>query len=279
MAKDAIMQSMKYLVDHGIRTGIFTNGLLIDKEISSVLANISYVLISLDAANNETYCKMKCIGLNDKYDYIKRIIDNILTLNSEKEKTSSNLDINIGYVVNQYNYLEIETAARISKSIGVRYFRLKMDIAVKNVLNDERRNIVKEQIENIKVKLEDGYFKLVEIHSISKIIESDQKRMFLQCFINQIFAAVASDGCLYACNYHANPNGVMLGNLLSNDMRSIWESFKSTNLKLCPKVCDPYKNRANNMLYQAKSIYDTVGANEFQTLVNNILSDSIGVVR
>ncbi len=269
--KEATLTGMKYLQEHGIRTGLFTNGLLMDEEVCKVLSGISYVLISLDAATNRTYCKMKCQGLNQNFNYIKKVTDNIFTLNQVKKKMQSNLDINMGYVVNPYNYFEIEQAAGLAKALGVRFFRLKMDIAVKNVLSKEQQQAVTAQIANIKKYLEDDYFHLVEIHSISQMIDSDQKRLFSQCYINRIFAAVGSDGCLYACNYHAKKGGVQFGNLLEENMSDVWKRIGQLEIHQCPRVCDPYKNRANNMLNQAKYLYDTEGEAYLYDLVDHIL--------
>ena len=102
MAKEAVLVGMKFLVNNDIRTGIFTNGLLIDSDCVDVFSNINYVLISLDAARNDTYNFMKCNGMS-KENNVDKILQNISSINDAKLKEHTNVDINVGFVVNEYN--------------------------------------------------------------------------------------------------------------------------------------------------------------------------------
>lgn len=258
MAKRAVLKGMEFLVNQGVRTGIFTNGLLIDQECIEIFKNIDYVLISLDSAKNDTYNYMKCNGLSNEKN-VDKIFQNIGNLNDAKIKFKTTVDINIGYVVNEYNYGEISLAAKQLKAIGVHYFRLKFDIAIKHKLNENQLEQVRKQIQYIHDYIEDDYFKLVEIHRMSEIIASDQLRMFSRCFINKLYAAIGPDAYLYACNYHAKKGGIKHMSLLENSFEEVWDSFNHCDVNLCPQVCDPFKNRANNMLNALSEIYNKDG--------------------
>ncbi len=258
MAKEAVLVGMKFLVNNDIRTGIFTNGLLIDSDCVDVFSNINYVLISLDAARNDTYNFMKCNGMS-KENNVDKILQNISSINDAKLKEHTNVDINVGFVVNEYNYSEIILAAQKLKNVGVHYFRLKFDIAIRHKLNDTQLEEVRKQIQYIHEHMEDEYFKLIEIHRMSEIISSDQHRLFDRCFINKLYAAVGPDAHLYACNYHAKKGGIKYSSLLEQDFADVWSSFNHCDVKKCPKVCDPFKNRANNMLNALNDIYNNSG--------------------
>lgn len=97
---------------------------------------------------------------------------NIEELNESKKKYDSNIDINVGYVINQYNYNQIYELAVKLKKIGVHYLRFKTDIASLLVMNDEQKNIASEQIKRIRKKLCDDYFSVVGIHNVM----SDKKK-------------------------------------------------------------------------------------------------------
>lgn len=260
-AKESVLSAMEYLCTQNKRVGIFTNGLLIDDQIAEVFSNINYVLISLDAANNETYNYMKCAS--QKNDCFDKVVNNIRLLNDVKKRNCSNLDINIGFVVNQYNYKEILDAAKLMKGIGVHYFRLKFDIAIKLKLSPDELSAVSEQIKYIRENIEDDYFKLVEIHKMSEVITSDQNRNFNTCLINKLFGAIGPDGGLYACNYHAKKGGILLGDLLHESFSKIWSRTDHSDVGKCPFVCDPFKNRANNMLNALKELHDTASNEDF----------------
>lgn len=263
VAKESVLRGMEYLINNGIRTGIFTNGLLIDNECIDVLANINYVLISLDAAENDTYNFMKCGGLS-KEKNVDKVLQSISGPHDAKRKLHTNLDINIGYVVNEFNYNEIFLAAQKVKQVGVHYFRLKFDIAINYKLTKDQLDVVRNQIRTVHEELEDDYFKLIEIHRMSEIIDSDQKRLFSKCWINKIYAAVGPDAYLYACNYHAKQGGIKHLSLLDHDFSDIWTSFDHSDVSKCPGVCDPYKNRANNMLNVLYDIYRESGIEDLE---------------
>lgn len=259
IAKTAVLKGMEYLVNQNIRTGIFTNGLLMDSQAIDTMANINYVLISIDAANNETYNFMKCSGLSQTEKRVDLILKNIAQLNDEKLKIKSNLDINVGFVVNEYNYKEIYKLASLLRKIGVHYLRLKFDIAIKHKLNNQQLDEVRNQILSVHNNLDNNYFKLIEIHRMSELISSDQKRLFNTCFINKIYAAIGPDAHLYACNYHAKEGGVRYGDVLNENFIDVWRNFNHCDVNLCPNVCDPFKNRANNMLSELYNIYNLYG--------------------
>ena len=263
MAKDSVLKGMEFLVDQGIRTGIFTNGLLIDQSCVDVFKNIDYVLVSIDAAKNETYNYMKCGDLSHEKN-VDRVLQNISNLYNEKKRYKTKVDINVGFVVNEYNYDEISVLAERLKKIGVHYFRLKFDIAIKHKLNNDQLELVRKQIQYVHEHIEDDYFKLIEIHRMSEIITSDQIRLFDKCFINKLYAAIGPDAYLYACNYHAKRGGIKHMSLLEHSFEDVWNSFEHCDVKLCPQVCDPFKNRANNMLNALYKIFNEKGVEEIE---------------
>lgn len=141
ITKDSILFAIGELTKHNIRVGLFTNGVLINKEMHETLLKLGYILTSIDAGNTETYNKLKCND-NDTNNF-DLILKNIEDLNESKKKYNSNIDINVGYVINQYNYNQIYELAKKLKRIGVHYLRFKTDIASLLVMNDEQKKYCK----------------------------------------------------------------------------------------------------------------------------------------
>lgn len=246
IAGKVLLEAINYLSNHGIETGIFTNGILITKDTYETLLKMNYILISLDAGTKETYSKLK--APDKKEDFFGRVIENIMHLNNEKIKANSKLEINVGFVINEYNYMEVFNAAEILKKIGVRYLRIKTDIANKLNIKSEQISIINKQIERIKNELEDDTFGIVLLHRIGN--EKDKKRNFNKCYINRLMSAVSADGKMYACNYHPSINGIVFGDVVENDFSYVWENanFDVNVCAECPSTCDPFKNRANNLI-------------------------------
>lgn len=245
MAQRKLLPVIEELESHNIQTGMFTNGLLISNKNIDTISKMDYILISVDAGSNETYNKMKNNGKPS--NYYDQLIENIEKLNNYKKKNNRKIEINVGFVLNEYNYSELYSLASTLKTIGVSNLRIKTDIARKILVNSELFSQVEEQYTLIRENLEDDGFKLVELHRINNI--EDRERYFSKCLINKIFANVSSDGYVYACNYHPAIKGVQFGNVTEDSFESIWEkSNKDFDISKCPRTCDPFKNRANNML-------------------------------
>ncbi len=260
VSKDSILYAIDKLSDAGIRVGIFTNGTLINEDMFDTLLKLKYLLISIDAGNNKTYSKLKCNNKETKT--FDEIITTIEKLNKMKQKKKSSLEINVGYIINQYNYEELYILAKQLKKVGVHYLRFKTDIASLLNMNDNQRKIAKDQINKIKNELCDDKFKIVEIHNV--LDDRDKKRDFKKCFVHYLIGNVSADGRVYPCNYHPKKNGYSFGSAIDNKFSEIWYNMLDYEIdkkipSICPPVCDPFKNRANRLLETIYNIYEKQG--------------------
>ncbi len=260
VSKKSLVYAIEELTNHGIEVGLFTNGTLITRDIYSVLLKMDYILISMDAGSNDVYSKLKCSGKDTQM--LSNLINTIKELSIHKKKINSNTDINIGYVINKHNYNEIYDLAIKLKESGVHYFRFKTDISSLMQMTNFERIEAERQIDKVEKELTDEYFSVVKIHKIGD--EDSKKRNFSKCFIHYLIGNISADGNVYPCNYHPKPSGVVFDSALKNDFSLIWDNMlQNTNDSLlptiCPKVCDPFKNRANKLLEVAYEIYKTKG--------------------
>ena len=260
VSKESILYAIEKLSSNGIRVGVFTNGTLLEENMFDTLLKMSYLLISVDAGKGSTYSKLKCQDKNDKM--LDKVLNTIEKLSERKKEIGSDTDINVGYVVNQYNYDEIYDLAKKLKSIGVHYLRFKTDIASLMNMSEEQRKEAKEQILLAKNELEDDNFSIVEIHNV--LHDREKSRYFSKCFIHYLIGNISADGNIYPCNYHPKPNSYYFGSAIDEKFDQIWDGLKSNKIdsllpKICPSVCDPFKNRANKLLEAAYEIYCTKG--------------------
>ncbi len=271
MAKESILYAIDRLSKEGIRVGAFTNGTLITEDIFDTVLKMSYVLISLDAGTKKTYSRLKT--MNKELNTFDNLILTIQKLNERKKEVKSKLDINIGYVINQYNYNEIYDIAKVLKESGVHYLRFKTDIASIMNLSFSQRKLAKQQIEKVRKDLQDDYFSVVEIHNVNK--DREKERHFNKCFIHYLVGNISADGNVYPCNYHPKPNGYYYDSAITNSFESVWEDIINSKIDkqipdICPKVCDPFKNRANKLLEMAYNIYKEKGLDYLKECINYI---------
>lgn len=271
VSKEAILYAINKLSENGLRVGMFTNGTLLTEETHDIILKMAYVLISIDAGKEETYSKLKCDGRN--FNMLDKVFQNIKNLSNKKKLSNSNLDINIGYIINQYNYNEIYELAIKLKELGVHYFRIKTDIASEMLMNGDQIKEAKKQIEQAKKELTDRNFEIVEIHRLGD--EKQKRRNFNKCFIHYLMGAISSDGRVYPCNYHPKPNGFSYDSAIEKDFSDIWNNLMNYDIdnsipNICPDRCDPFKNRTNKMLEVAYKIYKEKGIDYLKKCMDEI---------
>ena len=266
VAKAAVLRGMQFLVDCGVRVGLFTNGVFMDSATHETLLRTAYVHVSLDAGTGDTYSLLKQQANPGGRHSIGRVLTNIGSLVEKRAKSPlSELRINASFVLYPENYHEVYQAAELLKSSGVDTLRIKQDNSARRLLTVDQRKEALELLERIHSKLEDRSFRVVEIHRLEDIDE--MKRSFPRCLITDLMAAVGSDGCLYPCNYHPRPGGASYGSAIEQTFREVWEGSKRTQIKkgiprICPTVCDPFKNRANRLLNAMNLVLEAGGESD-----------------
>ncbi|RKA27965.1 Anaerobic sulfatase-maturating enzyme [Listeria monocytogenes] len=264
VARKKLIPALELLHENNIETGIFTNGILISKESIDTLLKMKYILISLDAGNKETYDFLKNQG--KPTNNFEKVFQNLELLVRRKKEIGSKTDINIGYVINEYNYDQIFLLAENLKKIGVHYLRIKMDIASKMLINNTVKAEIEAQYKKINENLVDKDFDFIQLHRLNF---DDKKRQFNKCAIKKLTTTISSDGFVYACNYHPAVNGVKYNHISNLSFQDIWENAnKDFDLSYCPRVCDPFKTRANNVLSR---YFDE---DDFRTEVDNFIKDN-----
>ncbi|WP_324252667.1 SPASM domain-containing protein [Parenemella sanctibonifatiensis] len=262
-SKAAVTEGIHFLADHGKRIGLFTNAELMDDKVRAALLRASYVNISLDAGKPETYALLKFEGRASGMKKFDRVLNNVRALTEEVATSGSPLTVNASFIMYPETHHELYDAAAALHAAGVRTLRLKRDISGDRLLNADQVADTVAQIERIRRDLVDESFDLIEVHHIGEPV--NLRRHFTHCRITDLMAAVGSDGCMYPCNYHPRPNGHSYGSVLEGKFRDVWEGAARADYRAgrlprdCPKVCDPYKNRANGMLEVIADIYEQQG--------------------
>jgi len=275
LSKAAFMRAVDLLSENNVRIGVYTNAVLMDDELTNTLLKMDYINVSLDAATPETYIKLKYGGNLEGAKIFNNLVKNITKLAQLRNNSQdSKLCINASFVLYPDNYKEIYDAAKMLKKIGVRTMRMKQDISGRMLLSSEQIAEVKELIKRVK-NLEDDKFKFITIHRLNT--PSDMKRQFNRCVISDLMAAIGSDGNVYPCNYQACSGSPVYGNAIENSFADIWEGETRMKIgeqlpKICPAVCDPFKNRANRLFQAIKESQEKYGTKKTEKFIQEIIN-------
>jgi MoaA/NifB/PqqE/SkfB family radical SAM enzyme len=274
VARRALGPAIELLLEHDVRVGIFTNGVLMDDRVIDVLVRAAYVHLSLDAGTPATYAALKFGGRIAGEIKFRQAVANLRRLVERRRATpGSRLEINASFIVYPGNYHELYEAAYLLREIGVDRLRLKQDISGDRLLDPEQRQRAIALVDRIRRELVSERFQLLEIHRMHE--PTGGKRRFDSCSITNLMAAVGSDGHLYPCNYHPRPGGASYGSAIETSFREVWEGTQRMRMRgelpcICPKVCDPFKNRANEMLAAANAIVSEHGLDALSSAVDEL---------
>ncbi len=274
ISRAALTPAIDYLIDNDIRVGLFTNGELMDTKVIDVLVRSAYVNVSLDAASRETYAALKFRGHTAGTVKFDRAVANLRALADRRRQDRTDVEIGVSFILYPENYHEVYDAAVLARDAGADRLRLKRDISGDKLLNAEQVDDANTLIACIRDEVVDGTFDLVEIHKLD--YEGELTRQFSTCSITDMVAAIGSDGHLYPCNYHPRPGGASYGSAIDTSLAQVWEGTMRAKLRgelpsICPKVCDPFKNRANTMLQIGKAIIAEHGLDHLERDVASLV--------
>lgn len=190
-------ENTHYLIDElhkaGIKIGIVTNGLLLDRFIEDS-EKCEWIGISVDAATPETYAKMK--GVDGKY--FKQVLDNIEAL-AAHGKT----EVGYKYLIHPDNYHEIFHASEIAKIIGCDLIHIRpggnpwfSDIGYE--FTDKMIDAALTQINDARADVETEDFRVYGItHKFDKNWASTKR--FKRCWGGFVSCFIAPSGKIGSC--------------------------------------------------------------------------------
>ena len=191
------------LHENGVEIGVITNGVLLNEELSHIMADTCrWVGISVDAGTNETYMKVKN---TDKDHLFRQVITNMEYLTSVVKKKKARCDVAYKYLLHPENSKEIFIAAQLAKSIGIKDFHLRpvgWDNLMKTLGKDPIDFTPLLQTIDLQItasmKLEDENFNFYGIRH--KFRPNFQRKVnFSRCWAAPLSLTFSADGNCYFC--------------------------------------------------------------------------------
>ncbi len=218
----------------GLKQALVTNGSMLHKVNAEILDDFSWIRVSINAVNKDTYLKVH--GVTDKtYDSVMTNVKNLL---KRRKRTRKECVIGMSFIVYDGNYKEILQAAQLAKSLGFDNVRFSLAMTPKKdkIFDGIWDNIV-DQLQEVK-KLETDKFKVFTFSNRIKDLSGEQKSKF--CWYHHLVLQITPNGYWPCCRL-AGLNKYKLGEL-NEPFSEMWEGqtrkvFTESISKGCPVSC------------------------------------------
>lgn len=243
---------LKLANKNGISVNINTNATF-NADKLKLLPFINSFIINLSAASNKTYEKIQD---TQKKGLFCKVLKNIMTINNLRKKYGLNIILQVNYIINKFNFREINDFLILSKKIGID--RINFRIMNKNDYNkslilsdndiEEFRGILKS---GFKTYSNNNIENIYEVFNNTPFLKSEQERKKYNgevykvdhCYIGWLFTYIDIKGDIFIC-CHSNEK---IGSIYKNSFFDIWNSPKFHKIRL------KHKNEINTNEKYCKS--------------------------
>jgi MoaA/NifB/PqqE/SkfB family radical SAM enzyme len=190
-----------------MQSSFATNGSLIDEEMAEQMMNCRWVGVSLDSGSPEVFAKVHFPGYEKQGEKMfDRVINNLELLVKTKEKTGSNIDIALKFLIRPDNWQDIYKACEIARNVGVKDFHARpADLERKDYKNAMEANYHIEEIQDLFAKCHDlekgdDFRVFTVMHKYNPDFRVEHT--FDNCISSPLMLQACSDGEVYVCADH-----------------------------------------------------------------------------
>lgn len=228
--------------ENGIDSGVYTNGVLLtQKRVKRILDKLTFIRISFNAGNDETY---KRIHQNEDF---AQVVENIRYALEYKKEHNLDVDIGLQIVLIPENVDSLIDLAKLGAELGVDYLAVKPYVEHENQEGYEfKGNLKVDEMEELFQKAEsysnENYKVVVRRESFKRADE----RTYDHCLALPLFSWILSDGNIYACNHYLEDENFCYGNIYEKSVLEIFSDEKrrqildfAKNSLDCKNQCSP----------------------------------------
>ena len=211
----------------GIDTSFTTNAFkLSTKFVESSLKNISWIKVSFNGGNRETYANIHRTNAKDFDVVVENIMSAVDYKNSNGLKTAFGMQI----LLLPDNKDSIHDLCVLAKEIGVDYVVIKPYSQHKFSETHTYENIDYSQYLGMEKELSqynsDDFNVIFRINTINNWISQNQDR-YCHCYATpSVWSYIMADGEVYSCSAYLLDERFTLGNINQQSFGDIWESEK-----------------------------------------------------
>lgn len=240
-----IKEALSLTLEKSIDLSMITNGLTMNEGVRQYLKDAKWVRISLDAANGESYSKIR----NTPLDSFDKIFNNI----AELRKLTADTEIGINYVIHHMNYDQIYDIAKKSSEAGCNHIKFAARILTHGLeeYHKDYYDIAVEQLKRATTDFADNSFQIVNKYEADFEFDKHNRRLYNNCPMKEITCIIGADSNVYYCHDKAYKLDSVIGSIKDVSFKELWFSKKVTEMF---KNFDAAKKCNGHCVYDERNI-------------------------
>ncbi len=211
-----IAASMQGVVDGGIDLSIITNGQLLKGEKAEVLRAAKWVRISMDAADADSYARIRGISAA-AFGQVCTNIDHFASIKPPA------CELGINFVINHENASQVYEMAKMVRDLGVNH--IKYTARISRDLHDYHRPFKEEAIEQLhqaQADLSCPGFAVINKYEDDFTFSTVFQRSYASCLVKELVTVIAADCKVYFCHDKAYVSSGEVGDLSQQSFKELW---------------------------------------------------------
>ena len=210
---------------NNIDVSFTTNATVVNDNFLSVLDQISWIKVSINAGNAETYSKIHQTKEKD----FKKVIENLKSIVEVKKAKSLDLVVGAQCLLLPENIDQMEDLSKICRDeIGLDYLVIKPYSQHLFSETDQYRDIDYSPYFNLGLTLEklnnETFQVIYRSHTMKKYSDPDR---YQKCHATPfVWGYIMADGSVYGCSAFLLDERFNYGNINTNSFKDIWEGEK-----------------------------------------------------
>ncbi|MFZ2399730.1 MAG: radical SAM protein [Smithella sp.] len=239
---------MKYLGENDIHLGITTNGTLIDRYMDIIAPFSNWTRISMDAATEETYNRLRPSRHGDSKFH--HVVNNMRTLAKiKKGKLGFSFLIRTeadGFGIKS-NIHEIYDAALLARDIGCDYFEVKPSYSYAGgidhalvVHSEERMQEARREVNRLDPLVTDSFkiMKAINLKDSLNGVKNIQAKDYVKCPMTELRTLICPSG-VFVCPYWRGKERFRVGDVNNTSFKDMWTGDRR---KQVMRYLDPSKH-------------------------------------
>jgi MoaA/NifB/PqqE/SkfB family radical SAM enzyme len=233
----------------GLETALVTNGVRLSEGLRRILMRSTWIRVSLDCADEETYMKVRRVPAG----VYGRVLDNVQALVRERG-ASRKPTIGMGFVVTRDNWSQVRLAAEIARDLGVDNLRIS---AVFQPADDAYFEPFFEQAAEA-VAAAESYSTdtFTVINNFGERVSDLRQHSpeYQRCPYQHLTTFIGADMNVYRCCVLSYTRRGLLGSVADQSFQGLWmsqqkwEAMDGFDARSCPRCQFNDKNRAINSI-------------------------------